>query len=193
MRAEPEVRAARADDDVAGVIRAAFGDEGDRTASLWADLSSGGLLLASLVAVVDAEVVGHVGLSHTWVDARPRLVDAWLLSPLSVLPAWQGRGVGSGLVRAAVRAAADAGAPLVFLEGDPGFYGRLGFEPASALGFGAPSERTPGTAFQVVRLGGYEDWMTGRVVYHDVWWRHDAAGLRDPVLADVERQLEEQR
>ncbi len=71
-------------------------------------------------------------------------------------------------------------------------------EKAAALwadlssGFTAPSDRTPGSAFQVVRLAGYEDWMTGRVVYHDVWWRHAAVGLRDPVLAAVEQRLEEQ-
>ena len=31
--------------------------------------------------------------------------------------------------------------------------------------------------------------MTGRLVYPDVWWRHDAAGLRDPRLAEIEELL----
>ena len=31
--------------------------------------------------------------------------------------------------------------------------------------------------------------MTGRVVYRDVWWEHDATGLRDPLLAQVEFNL----
>ncbi len=31
--------------------------------------------------------------------------------------------------------------------------------------------------------------MTGRLVYPDVWWRHDSAGLRDPELAEVEAAL----
>ena len=35
-------------------------------------------------------------------------------------------------------------------------------------------------------LEAFEDWMTGRVVYPEVWWRHDAAGLRDPDLAFLE-------
>lgn len=42
-------------------------------------------------------------------------------------------------------------------------------------------------AFQVVRFEPLRDWMTGRLVYPDVWWRHDAAGLRDPVLAELEQ------
>ena len=33
--------------------------------------------------------------------------------------------------------------------------------------------------------------MTGRFVYPDVWWRHEAAGLRDPDLAELERLLDE--
>jgi putative acetyltransferase len=28
--------------------------------------------------------------------------------------------------------------------------------------------------------------MTGQVIYRDVWWRHDSAGLRDPLLAQLE-------
>jgi len=31
--------------------------------------------------------------------------------------------------------------------------------------------------------------MTGRLVYRDVWWSHDSAGLRDPDLADLERRF----
>jgi hypothetical protein len=30
---------------------------------------------------------------------------------------------------------------------------------------------------------------SGQVFYRDVWWRHDAAGLRDPMLAEIEEAL----
>jgi putative acetyltransferase len=81
------------------------------------------------------------------------------------------------------------GAPALFLEGSPAFYGRRGFERASESGFEAPSRRTPEPAFQVALLPGHADWMVGRVVYRDVWWEYDAAGLRDPQLAEVEQEL----
>ena len=42
----------------------------------------------------------------------------------------------------------------------------------------------------MARLDGYQSWMTGRLVYRDVWWRHDAAGLRDPLLAELEEEYE---
>ena len=31
--------------------------------------------------------------------------------------------------------------------------------------------------------------MTGRLIYRDVWWAHDCAGLRDPLLGELERIL----
>jgi putative acetyltransferase len=189
VTAEPIVRPARGDDSVAEVIRAAFGDRGDDVAGLWTEIAASDLLLGSLVAELDGEVVGHVGLSHAWVDARRELVDVWLLSPLSVVPTRQGTGLGTRLVAAAVDAARAGAAPLLFLEGDPGYYGSRGFEPAGTHGCTPPSTRTPGPAFQVARLESHEDWMNGQVIYHDVWWRHDVAGLRDPLLAQVEESL----
>lgn len=152
-------------------------------------MRAGGLVLAELVADVDGEVVGHVGVSHAWLDARRALVDVAVLSPLSTRPDRQGAGIGTALVRAAVDAARATGRPALFLEGSPAFYGSRGFVRASAHGFEAPSTRTPEAAFQVALLDGREDWMTGRVVYPDVWWRHDAAGLRDPDLAFLEDLL----
>ena len=189
-REAPTVRPAVPADDVTGAICTAFGEAGDQVAAIWSDLVREGLVLGSIVAEVDGAVVGHVGLSPAWLDARRELVDVWLLSPLSVAPDWQRQGIGTRLLEAAIDTAAAADAPLLFLEGDPVYYGRRGFARASVHGFGAPSERTPDAAFQVARLSAHQDWMTGRVVYRDVWWHHDAAGLRDPLLAELEKELE---
>ncbi len=173
---------------VAQVIGAAFADEG-RVAEVWAEVARRRLDRASIVAVEAGAVVGHVGLSHAWLDARRELVDVLILSPLSVRPDRQGSGVGTALVSAAIAAAEAAGAPALFLEGDPGYYGTRGFDRAGAHGFEAPSRRTPEQAFRVALLSSHADWMTGRVVYRDVWWEYDAAGLRDPHLAQIERAL----
>jgi putative acetyltransferase len=175
--------------DVGPVITAAFGDRGDSVAALWREIEDSGQVLGSLVAVDAGQVVGHVGLSPAWVDARRALVDVWVLSPLSVDPDEQGAGIGTALVRAAVEAARAGGASLLFLEGSPVYYGARGFRRASELGFEPASRRTPDVAFQVVRFEWAEDWMAGRLIYPDVWWRHDAAGLRDPELAEIEEQL----
>jgi putative acetyltransferase len=184
-----EVRPARPTDDVSSLIAAAFGDDGERVSSLWREIEVSRGVLGSLVAVHDGVLSGHVGLSPAWVDARRALVDVWVLSPLSVHPEHQRGGLGTALVEAAIDVARDGGAPLLFLEGDPGYYGPRGFRAAGDLGFLPPSDRVPLAGFQVVRYDGAQDWMTGRLVYPDVWWRHDAAGLRDPELARIEERL----
>jgi putative acetyltransferase len=44
----------------------------------------------------------------------------------------------------------------------------------------SPSVRIPVAAFQVLTREGYDgSWMHGALVYPDVWWRHDAVGLRN--------------
>ena len=180
-------------DAVLRVIHAAFGAEepahGTQVAELWAEVRAGDHLLAEQVAVVGGEVVGHVGVSHCWIDARRELVPACVLSPLSTAPDRQDSGIGTALVGAAIEVARGLGRPALFLEGSPAFYGSRGFEPAATYGFEAPSRRVPPPAFQVVLLDEQPEWMTGRVVYPEVWWRHDSTGLRDPDLAAVEKAL----
>ena len=179
-------------DVVLEVVRSAFGGggsaHGDQVADLWAEVRASDHLLAERVAVVDGEVVGHVGVSHCWLDARRELVPMAMLSPLSTAPGSERQGIGSALVAAAVEAARGTGRPALVLEGSPTFYSARGFRPASDHGIEAPSVRVPAPAFQVVAYA-LEDWMTGRVVYPEVWWRHDSTGLRDPDLAEVEAAL----
>ncbi len=169
-----------------GVVESAFGpDEGPTVARLVAALDAAGSTRASLVAEVDGEVVGHVQLSRSWVDARQALVDVLVLSPLSVAPAHQGRGIGTALLDAARTEAERLGAPALFLEGSPTYYAARGWSAAGPLGFSAPSARIPAPAFQVVLLPSYEPWMTGALVYCEPLWSHDCVGLRDPLLGEL--------
>jgi putative acetyltransferase len=179
------VRPERPGDDAAAaqVHRRAFGAEGDAIAALVATLraTSDPHRTVSLLAHVpgDDEPAGNVMLVPALLDAPARLVDVLVLSPLGVRPEHQGRGVGSALVRAALAEAAARDEPLVFLEGNPAYYRRFGFEPGAGRGFRRPSLRIPPDAFQVFVLAAYQPWMTGTLVYPQAFWLHDAVGLRD--------------
>jgi putative acetyltransferase len=187
----PVIREFHTDDApaVRRVATEAFADHGPTVAELVDDLRATHAQ-AELVAEEAGAVVGHVMLSRSWVDARRSLVDVLVLSPLSVAPEHQGRGLGTELVRAAVAEARQLAAPAVFLEGDPGFYASRGFEPATRRGFTRPSPRIPEPAFQVAVLDGHEEWMAGALVYCQPFWTHDCVGLRDPELARIERMFE---
>ncbi len=86
MSGEVTVRRGGPHDLVGAVITAAFADEGKQVALLWAEVEASDALRAGLLAERGGVVVGHIGLSHAWLDARRELVDVWLLGPLSVLP-----------------------------------------------------------------------------------------------------------
>jgi len=134
----------------------------------------------SLVVGADGQIVGHVMFTRSLLDAPRRLVEVHVLSPLAVMPESHKRGIGSALVRKGLKVLAARAVPLVFLEGDPGYYSRFGFVPGGDLGFRKPSLRIPDSAFQVIRLPAYEPWMTGTLVYAEQFWQHDSVGLRDP-------------
>lgn len=133
----------------------------------------------SLVARDKGRVIGHVMFTRALLDAPRRLVEVQVLSPLGVLPDRQRQGIGSLLVRTGISLLAQRGVPLVFLEGSPDYYGRLGFVRASEHGFRSPSLRIPDAGFQVGRLPDAREWMTGTFVYPDVWWELDMVGLRE--------------
>jgi putative acetyltransferase len=172
-----EVRAQRPEESraVHDVVAAAFDDAA--VAQLWDDLARRPRT-ESVVAVDDDVVVGHVGLSWGWVDARERLVEALVLSPLSVAPDRQRSGIGRALVAHAVESADRLGSPVLFLEGDPAYYSRLGFVSAARHGFTPPSVRIPLPAFQCVLLSAYDESVSGALVYPEEFWTHDSVGLR---------------
>lgn len=176
-----EIRPENAGDHgaIGDVHRAAFGDRGDVVADLVDGLRAAhGDRALGLVALDGDEVVGHVLFTPSLLDAPRRLVEVAVLSPVSVVPARQRQGIGSALIRRGLEAAADRSFPLVFLEGSPDLYRRFGFRAGKELGFRRPSLRIPDEAFQALPLPGYEPWMSGTLVYSQVFWEHDVVGLR---------------
>ena len=141
------------------------------------------------VAVLADQVVGHVRLTRGWVDTELRLIEVLVLSPLSVAPEQQNRGIGRALVAHAVAEAELRGVPAVFLEGDPAYYARLGWRPASEIGVTPPSVRIPVPACQAVALPSWEPWMRGELVYADTFWAFDCVGLRGDRLDQARTSL----
>jgi putative acetyltransferase len=173
-------------DSVREIHLRAFGDHGRVVAGLVGSLRNtitpvDGL---SLVAEDHGQIVGHIMFTRSLLDAPRRLVEVQVLSPLAVLPEHHKRGIGSALVRHGLKRLGERAVPIVFLEGDPGYYSRFGFAPGGRQGFRKPSLRIPDGAFQAIRLPEYEPWMTGTLVYAEPFWRHDAVGLRDPGTRD---------
>jgi putative acetyltransferase len=104
-----------------------------------AALRSAHALTISLVAETDGRVVGHIAFSPVTIsDGCP---DWYGLGPVSVLPEYQRRGIGSALIREGLSRLEALGAGGCCLVGHPGYYGRFGFEnPAGLVCEGVPEE-----------------------------------------------------
>jgi len=133
----------------------------------------------SIVAERDSEICAHVLFTRAILDAPDRIVDVLVLSPVGVRPDLQHQGIGTAMIKQALAGLArDRSEPAVFLEGNPRYYARFGFEPAVPIGFRRPSLRIPEPAFQVFRLPTFDTSLAGTLVYPDAFWRTDSVGLR---------------
>lgn len=111
-------------------------------------LRTNGNLLVSLAAFDGSQLIGHVAFSPvTIADAAP--VGAGL-APVGVLPSHQQRGHGARLIQAGVKACRDAGTDYIVVLGEPSYYMRFGFGPASQSGL--ENEYGAGDEFMVIEL-----------------------------------------
>jgi putative acetyltransferase len=145
-------------DAVYAVVSSAFGQPAE--AQLVRDLHAARDAVVALVAEDESDIIGHVLLSRM---AAP--FPALALAPVSASPGRQGTGIGSALIREALRRADDGHWLAVFVLGDPKYYRRFGFSTATASGFSSPYA---GDHFMGLALSGTMPTATGEL-------RHAAA------------------
>jgi len=119
----------------------------------------------SLVAVDGGAPVGHILFSGIVIRTAEKRIDALALAPMAVLPGWQGRGVGSALVRHGLEESVRLGHAIVVVVGHARYYPRFGFVPARPRGLDAPFP-VPDPSFMVQTLRpGALDGVRGTVEY----------------------------
>lgn len=124
-------------EDILSIERAAFGseEEADLVRDLLGDSSAEPVV--SLLALEDDRAVGHVLFTQARLEPDTPL-SVSILAPLAVVPDFQNRGIGGGLIDHGLGILKKTGGDLVFVLGHPQYYPRYGFEPAGKLGFEAP-------------------------------------------------------
>lgn len=103
------------------------------------ELRAAGALTVSLVALDGDAVVGHAAFSPVTIDGADR--DWFGLGPISVRPDRQRSGIGGALIRQGLGRLGVLGARGCVVLGDPGYYGRFGFEADPALRYDGPPAR----------------------------------------------------
>ncbi len=106
--------------------------------------SPGYLPALHLLALQGEQIVGSIVYSRSHIEgADGRFTDTLTFGPLSVLPAWQGQGIGSRLVLRTLDMARQQGERAVLIMGHPAYYHRFGFRPAADYGIVLPGGSSP--------------------------------------------------
>jgi putative acetyltransferase len=143
----------------------AFG--GNEEADLVDRLRSTGIVVVSLVAVDNGEIVGHILFSDLPIETNQGVIDAVSLAPMSVNPKWQCQGIGSALVRKGLAFCRERGKSIVVVLGRPQYYPRFGFSAELAKNLHSPFSGDAWMALELTK--GALDNVKGTVRYPEAF------------------------
>lgn len=118
----------------------------------------------ALVAEISGKIAGHIMFTKVTVGETIALA----VGPLSVIPEFQSKGVGSMLINVGHHIAKKMGYEFSILVGHSNYYPRFGYITASTLGIKATFE-VPDENFMVYNLQGRNTRLEGIVDYPKEW------------------------
>jgi len=110
----------------------------------------------SLVAETGNTVVGHIAFSPVAINNHENLLG-YILAPLGVKPQYQNRGIGSKLIRTGIQRLLNMGVNILFVYGDPNYYGRFGFSADTANIYIPPYELQYSHGWQAIILNEFQN------------------------------------
>ena len=133
-------------------------------------------LCYSLVALRKDTVVGHISFSPV-ADAHDTNFRGYILAPLAIHSDYQRQGIGSELIKFGFQQLREVGVHMVFVYGDPNYYGRFGFREDLAKHTQVGYDLTYPSGWQGVVLNEYSNDVstTRKLVFHpalcdkDLW------------------------
>lgn len=114
----------------------------------------------SLVAVVDNKIAGHILFTKNFVGQEEVLA----LAPLSVLPKYQKNGIGLALIKKGHYIAKKLGYNYSVVLGNPKYYNKSGYMPASRFGIKAPF-KVSDENFMAIKLNECSNELNGVIQY----------------------------
>ena len=117
-------------DAIRDVNRLAFKQESE--ARLVDQLRADGDGMASLVAVRNDQIVGHLMLNKLPIETDGEVLRGAALAPMAVRPDRQRQGIGAALLKRGVQLCQNRGYTVIVVLGDPAYYARFGFSSERA-------------------------------------------------------------
>ena len=92
-----------------------------------------------LVACDKGKIIGHIMYTRSHVvDEKEQRHEVISFGPVSVLPSYQGKGIGSALIERTKEMAKEMGCKGIFIYGSPEYYSRFGFVNAERFRITTP-------------------------------------------------------
>ena len=110
----------------------------DEEANLVERLRADGDVLVELVEAGDAAIHGHILYSPLAIERGGETVRAAALAPVAVLPGFQSKGIGGGLIHTGNARCAALGLEAIVVLGHAAYYPRFGFSATLAESLEAP-------------------------------------------------------
>ncbi len=92
----------------------------------------------SIVAEIDGKIVGHILVTKLKIKGKFNEFDSLALAPISVLPEFQGKGIGGKLILESHKKAKELGHKSIVLFGHEKYYPKFGYKQADKFGIELP-------------------------------------------------------
>ncbi|MEW7304381.1 N-acetyltransferase [Elizabethkingia anophelis] len=120
----------------------------------------------SIVAEINQKIAGHILLTKIKVvNKENKESESLALAPVSVLPEYQGKGIGGKLIETAHKKAKELGFGSVILLGHENYYPRFGYEIAKKYGIKLPFDVPDENCMAIELIKGSLKGVEGTVVY----------------------------
>lgn len=94
----------------------------------------------SIIAEIDNVIVGHILVTKIRIKNSSNEFESLALAPVSVLPTFQGQGIGSKIIKEVHQKAKSLGYKSIILLGHKDYYPRFGYKKAISYGIQLPFE-----------------------------------------------------
>ncbi len=119
----------------------------------------------SLVAEVEGNVVGHILLSPVIIRNSEESFESLALAPLSVLPQFQRKGIGTKLIQEAHHRAKQLDYQSVVVLGHNEYYSKFGYQAADRFGITFPFDVPKENCMAIELMEGSLNDVRGMVEY----------------------------
>ena len=119
----------------------------------------------AMVAEIENKIVGHILVTKLKIKNNQDEFDSLALAPVSVLPEYQGKGIGGMLIQEAHKKARELGRQSIVLLGHEKYYPKFGYKQADSFGIELPFDVPKENCMAIELIENGLDGVSGTVEY----------------------------